>query len=77
MTRRVTRDARPAGSPKGRAGEPWRMTDCEFCATCLDTEEPANVVLLGHLQEHAPCREQFDHMVENIRSSWTASMSGP
>jgi len=50
--------------------------DCEFCATPLTPELPDNLALLQHLDRNAPCERQFEHLLENIRASWTASMSG-
>lgn len=53
------------------------MTDCDFCATCVDhDDEPANLGLLRHLDAREECREQFEHLLANIRTSWTPSMSG-
>lgn len=52
------------------------MTDCEFCAGALEDSEPANLGLLRHLDAREGCREQFEHLLDNIRTSWTPSMSG-
>ena len=53
------------------------MTDCDFCAECLDADdEPANLGLLAHIGAREDCRQQFEHLLDNIRASWTPSMSG-
>lgn len=49
---------------------------CEFCTAPLPASEPENLALLRHVSERTDCREQFDFLLENLRSSWTPSMSG-
>lgn len=49
---------------------------CEFCAAPLPDAEPENLALLAHVQQSRPCHEQFDYLLENLRSSWTVNMSG-
>lgn len=49
---------------------------CEFCESDLTDEEPANVALLGHVQETPECQERFNLYLENLNASWTPSMSG-
>lgn len=50
--------------------------NCEFCESTLTDQEPANVALLVHVQERRDCNEKFEHLLENLRSSWTPNMSG-
>jgi hypothetical protein len=50
--------------------------DCEFCASPLPSEEPHNVALLDHVRRSGECNERYQHLLENLRSSWTKSMSG-
>ncbi len=52
------------------------MTQCDFCEASLTDAEPQNVALLQHLDRKDDCREQFEYMISNLNSSWTASMSG-
>ena len=49
---------------------------CDFCETALPNEEPANLALIAHIQENQECNEQFNFMLDNLRSSWTRHMSG-
>lgn len=53
------------------------MTDCEFCASALEDGEPTGLEFIRHVEARDDCRQQFEHLLENIRTSWTASMSGP
>lgn len=55
---------------------PRRGMRCEFCDATLPSQEPENVVLLEHVRQNEGCHEQFQYALENIRSSWTANMSG-
>lgn len=76
MTRRVTQ-ARPQGDnvilPPGRQ----QAMHCEFCESPLpEGEQPENLALLGHVEESEECRQQYGFLLENLRSSWTANMSG-
>lgn len=50
--------------------------ECEFCLGELPREEPENVALLQHVQASQTCQEQYGYLLDNLRSSWTASMSG-
>ncbi|MEA3201958.1 MAG: hypothetical protein QOE90_3386 [Thermoplasmata archaeon] len=54
---------------------PLRM-DCEFCHSELPDVEPENLALLEHVQASEACNEQFGYLIENLNTSWTASMSG-
>lgn len=49
---------------------------CEFCNSSLPAVEPENVALLRHVRESRACDQQFQFMLENLRSSWTRNMSG-
>jgi hypothetical protein len=50
--------------------------DCEFCHSELPDVEPENLALLEHVQASEACNEQFGYLIENLNTSWTASMSG-
>lgn len=52
------------------------MIECSFCAEARVGNVPRNVELVEHLRARPECRENFTYLVENIRSSWTLSMSG-
>lgn len=50
---------------------------CEFCETPLPSaDQPENLVLLGHVRDSAECGRQYGFLLENLRASWTANMSG-
>ena len=49
---------------------------CEFCENALPRGEPENVALLHHIERNPDCEEQYGYMLENLRNSWTISMSG-
>jgi hypothetical protein len=66
--RAATRLSWPAPASEGM--------DCEFCNETLPQVEPENMALLLHVQESEPCNEQFEYLLENLRSSWTPNMSG-
>ena len=49
---------------------------CEFCESPLVAEVPENVALLDHIRGSPECNEQYAYMLDNLRASWTVSMSG-
>lgn len=49
---------------------------CEFCSSPLPVEEPENLALLGHVRQSGECGRQYGFLLENLRTSWTRSMSG-
>lgn len=49
---------------------------CEFCDTTIKSDQPENVALLQHVAANDTCGQQYDYLLQNLRSSWTPNMSG-
>lgn len=49
---------------------------CDFCDSRLTDAEPPNLALLAHVRQNAACNEQYGYLLENLRTSWTPTMSG-
>jgi hypothetical protein len=49
---------------------------CEFCNKALPDADPENIALLNHVARSEPCAEGYDHLLQNLNTSWTLNMSG-
>lgn len=49
---------------------------CDFCAQSLPETDPQNLALLDHVRDKRECNEQYNFLLENLRTSWTRNMSG-